>query len=102
MNSPFANCCLEYWSSHLAMRTEQCDGGSVNITAKSILRCEGPAQRSHFSCCIGGLVAGKASVSRNPAKHNRLTCLMNVGHLNQNINDNWTVRGVTTETLQGT
>jgi hypothetical protein len=74
----------------------------MNITAKSSIRHEIPMQSGHFSCHIGGLDAGQVSVSRFPAKHNRLPCLVKVGHMNHNLKDDLIVGGITTETLQGT
>jgi hypothetical protein len=45
-----------------------------------------------FNYCIVGLVAGKASVARNPEQLNRLPSFLKVGHLVQNLNDDGIVR----------
>jgi hypothetical protein len=64
----------------------------TNITAESSIRNEGTAQSGRFSFYIGGLVAGQASVARNPAKHNKLPSFTKVGHFNQNLNNDGMVR----------
>jgi hypothetical protein len=48
-------------------------------------------QRSMQSGCfishIGGPVAGQACMARYQPKHNRLLCIIHLGHLTQNLND---------------
>jgi hypothetical protein len=61
----------------------------ANITIKSSIRIKVSLQSCHFSCHISGLIAGRidgltagqTSVSKKPAKHNRLSCLLKVGQL---------------------